>query len=75
MDTGDWAELCFSAPPEREGLQRTYVVKSSGYYTIKVPADGEPQTELLARFMDEPGAFGRYTIQLLNEMTSFALAR
>jgi hypothetical protein len=75
MDTGDWAELVFSAPPERDGLQRTYVAKSSGYYTIKVPAEGEPQTELLARIMEEPGAFGRYTIQLLNEMTSFALAQ
>jgi hypothetical protein len=75
MDTEDWAKLSFSAPRKQDGLDRTYLVKSSGYYIIKVPADGEPQTKLLAQFMTQPGAFGRYTIQLLNEMTSFALAQ
>jgi hypothetical protein len=75
MYTGDWAELTFSVPPEIKGHNRSFILQSSGYYKINVTAEGEPRTDLLARFMSEPGAFGQYTIRLINDLTTFALAR
>lgn len=63
----DWAELVFSAPPARPGYQRSILLKSSGYYEIHVTAAGEPQRELVAQLMAEPGAYGQYTLRLLNQ--------
>ncbi|NUM67286.1 hypothetical protein HUU39_18765, partial [candidate division KSB1 bacterium] len=42
-------------------------LKSSGYYEIHVTAAGEPQRELVAQLMTEPGAYGQYTLRLLNQ--------
>ncbi|MCK6560026.1 hypothetical protein L6R21_12600 [bacterium] len=63
----DWAELVFAAPPARPGYQRSILLKSSGYYEIHVTAAGEPQRELVAQLMTEPGAYGQYTLRLLNQ--------
>ncbi len=63
----DWAELVFAAPPARPGYQRSLLLKSSGYYEIHVTAAGEPQRELVAQLMAEPGAYGQYTLRLLNQ--------
>lgn len=66
MLTGDWSELTFAVPPQRKGLSRTFLLKSSGYYTINVVAEGQPQVDLIEQFMTEPFAFGQYALQLLN---------
>lgn len=63
----DWAELVFAVPPARPGYQRSILLKSSGYYEIHVTAAGEPQRELVAKLMTEPGAYGQYTLRLLNQ--------
>ncbi|MEW6051117.1 MAG: hypothetical protein AB1644_08680 [Candidatus Zixiibacteriota bacterium] len=65
--TLDWADVEFEVPPRVERLTRSYVVKCSGYYTIHVCGEGEPQDKLIAQLLDEPGAFGRYSLQLLNQ--------
>ena len=75
MSTSDWAEFSFIAPPAKKGYQRTYVLKSTGYYTINISSDGEPQTDLLTRFINEPYAFGQYSIRLLNGYMTSALAK
>jgi len=69
----DWAELRFTAPPPVQGRQRSVLVKSSGYYQIHVSARGAPQAALLDRLLDEPGAYGQYTLRLLNEHSRHAL--
>ena len=69
-DKSDWAELRFSVPPVKENFSRTYFVKSSGYYHILVPARGEPRHQLVAQFMEQPGAVGRYSRALLNHYLS-----
>jgi hypothetical protein len=74
MFTGDWAELTFPVPPHREGFSRSFLVKSSGYYTINVLAEGQPQADLIDRFMAEPSAFGQYTLELLNGYLASAFA-
>ena len=75
MYTSDWAELTFIAPPVKKGYQRTYILKSTGYYTINVSTEGEPQTDLITRFINEPYAFGQYSIRLLNGYMTSALAK
>lgn len=69
----DWAELRFTAPANVQGRQRSVLVKSSGYYRIHSSAREEPQTALLDRLLDEPGAYGQYTLRLLREHSRDAL--
>lgn len=63
----DWADLVFPVPPPRPSLDRSTLLKSTGYYTIHVTSEGEPRSDLLARLLSEPGAYGQFTLQLLNE--------
>lgn len=52
---GDRAELTFDAPPLREGMARSAILKASGYYEIHLQPQGKPQVELLDRIHTEPG--------------------
>jgi hypothetical protein len=70
--TDDWAELTFKAPAQKTEFDRSFVLKGTGYYTIHVSAEGEPQRDLIAKLMTEPGAFGQYTLRLLNGYVSQA---
>ena len=63
MRTGDTVELRFSAPPAAAGLQRTVVLKATGWYRILVPATGEPQTARFEQLLKEPGALARYSLE------------
>ena len=60
-NAGERTELVFTAPPLEEGLERTVLVKASGYYRIHVDARGEPRTELIERVLGEPGFAARYS--------------
>jgi len=71
----DWAELTFTAPPRLPGLERSFVLQSTGYYTIHVSAEGPPQREVIERLMAEPGAYGQYTLRLLSRHLSAASLR
>jgi hypothetical protein len=70
----DWAELEFAAPPSRSGFDRSFVMKSTGYYTINVIADGEPQRELVSDLMKNPGAYGQFALRKLYEDFGLAMA-
>jgi hypothetical protein len=67
MNTGDWVNLEFRLPEPVDGTQRTYILKTSGYYKIDTQSDDEPRVELLERFLREPGAFGRYTTDMFEK--------
>jgi hypothetical protein len=69
------ADLVFRAPPRTPGTQRSFVIEATGYYTILVPAEGEPQPALYQRLVEEPGAFGRWSAELFREESQRALAR
>ncbi len=60
---GERTELVFAAPPLREGLERTVLVKAAGFYRAHLHAKGEPQTELIGRFLGEPGFAARYSFR------------
>jgi hypothetical protein len=73
-DPQNRAELVFHVPPRAARLDRSYLLKCTGYYTIHVAAEGDPQTELIFRLALVPGAFGQYALQTLNEQTLSALS-
>jgi hypothetical protein len=60
---GDWAELVFLAPPKVSDLDRSYLLKASGYYDIHLDATGKPQTEIIEKCFDEPGYAVRFALK------------
>lgn len=67
MEPGDWAELEFDVAPVPAGLERTYLLRSTGWYRIHSPGVGEPQHAVLARIASEPLAVSRIATARLNE--------
>jgi hypothetical protein len=72
--TGDRAEIDFRAQPRRPGLERSFLVKVSGYYDIHLTAVGEPQREILARYTGEPGFAARYALEEYRRFVAEQLA-
>jgi len=66
------ADLTFKVPLRVDGLDRSVILKSTGYYTIHVSGQGEPHNDFVTRLGNEPGAFGSYSVWLLN---NFAASR
>lgn len=60
---GERTELEFAAPPVPEGLERTVLVKASGYYKAHLDTAGAPQAALIARVIGEPGFAARYSFR------------
>lgn len=75
METGDRAEIVFEAPPRNPALSRSCILKATGYYTINVYSDSEPQTGLIQAFFNEPGKYGQFTLGLLDQYTGNLLAQ
>lgn len=70
----DHAELAFSAPATKIGYDRSVILKSTGYYTIHIAAEAPLQWKLLSSFRNKPGAFGQYTLRLLNQYVTATMA-
>ncbi|MFH1010407.1 MAG: hypothetical protein V1784_04130 [bacterium] len=66
------ALLVFTPPPCEPDKERSYLLKSTGYYTANISIEGEPHTDLIMRFTMVPGAFGRYAIETLNQQATIA---
>ena len=71
---GERTELEFAAPPVPQGLERTVLVKASGYYKAHIDAAGAPQTALIARVLGEPGFAARYSFRKYLEWEAALLA-
>ena len=67
LEPGDYAELEFRVPPVPDGLARSYVLSSSGWYRIHSPGIGEPDAHTLARIENEPLAIARLSVARMNE--------
>lgn len=61
-----YADLEFVVPQPPVGFEQSLLVQSTGYYHVRVAAEGEPQTVLMNQLIQEPGAFNRYALQQLN---------
>jgi hypothetical protein len=60
---GDRAELTFLAPSRVEGLERTVLLKATGYYNIHLDATGEPEIETIEKMANEPGFTARFALK------------
>jgi hypothetical protein len=64
---GDSADITFAAPPLPEGMARSLILHSRGFYRLNLPATGAPDTEALRRIFTEPDSFARLAIKLYSE--------
>jgi len=60
-NTGDRATLEFPAPPARRGMERTVVLHSRGWYRLHLAPAGPPDTAMVRRMLEEPGAAVEYS--------------
>jgi hypothetical protein len=60
---GDTAELTFQSLPYFNGMERSIILKASGYYDIHLKEEGEPKTEILRRFMFDPEYMHQYAFK------------
>jgi hypothetical protein len=67
LEPGDYAELKFRVPPVPDGLARSYVLRSHGWYRIHSPGVGEPDAHTLARIENEPLSIARLSVARMNE--------
>jgi len=63
---GDSVDLVFPAPPAVPGLERSFILKASGWYDIRLRSAGEPRRDIVDRILDEPGV----TLRLARERSS-----
>ena len=56
----------FAVPPQAPGTVRTVILKSAGYYLPHALPSGPPQLTTMHRIGDEHGAFGTFTLGILN---------
>lgn len=66
MTPADTAEVTFQVPPIPAGQTRTYLARTTGWYRIRTPESGEPQTAITDRLETEPGAVARFAVTRMN---------
>jgi hypothetical protein len=62
-EVGDSAWVAFEAVPETAGMDRSYILKASGYYEIHLDAKGDRRTDIITRINNEPGYTIQYALQ------------
>jgi hypothetical protein len=60
---GDRAELVFKSPQHLDNMERSVILKASGYYDIHLEANGEPRLDIVDRFFKEPGYVVHYALK------------
>jgi hypothetical protein len=60
-NTGDRATLEFPAPVTRPGRERTIVLHSRGWYRLHLTPSGPPDTAMVRRVLEVPGAAVEYS--------------
>jgi hypothetical protein len=67
METGDWAELEFRVSEIPGGMARSYMLRSTGWYRVRVPEAGAPDAVTLHRIAHEPLGMSRLAVARMNE--------
>jgi hypothetical protein len=60
---GDKAELTFQSIPPIPGMERSLVLKASGYYDIHLKKEGERNNEVLLKFLMDPEYMNQYALE------------
>jgi len=74
FEPGEQADLHFPVPPAKAGMDRSYLVRTTGWYTIHVPTGAAGDYAQLQRLIREPGALARFSTATLNEALRTASA-
>ena len=65
-EPGGYAFVKFTAPPEAPGLERSFLLKSRGYYTIHPQGEpGKPDLAKLLAIRENPALFLKFSLQEL----------
>jgi hypothetical protein len=65
--TGDWAEVAFPAPPQADGVTRTVLLHSRGYYRLHLAEGGTPNMALVNEILQVPGTAARFAADRYRE--------
>jgi len=57
--TGDRARIEYAVPPEKTQMERSFILRSEGYYTIHPPSSGPPDMARWMEFRKDPYGFSR----------------
>jgi hypothetical protein len=66
LETGESAELTFAVPPALAPAERSYLLRSRGWYRIRTSEQGEPAVAFLDRLAGEPLAVSKTAVGKLN---------
>jgi len=64
---GDYYLVEFDAIPKIENLERTYFLKTTGYYNLHLDENKPMQKELLYQIVNERGKVVEYSLELFNQ--------
>lgn len=67
LETGDGAELRLRDAPPAASKRRSYILRSTGWYRLRTPAEGPPDTSLLALVARDPWGVSRASVTLMND--------
>lgn len=70
LETGETADLTFLAAPIPEGMERTYLLRSTGWYHINEVHTGPADVAMLDRLAREPLALSKIAVGQLNDALS-----
>ena len=66
-EVGDYFLLEYDALPIVAGMERTYFLKTTGYYELHLPKNKPMEKELLQKLVSEPGEVVKYAMELYNK--------
>lgn len=64
---GDWADVVFPAPPQADGVTRTVLLHSRGYYRLHLAEGGKPNMALVNEIFQVPGTAARFAADRYRE--------
>ena len=74
MDGQEWmfqhatrADTRFALPPLESGKERSFLVKTSGWYRLRLPENAEPDIAALTRIFRDPDNAARISVTAMNE--------
>jgi len=68
---GHYAEITYKVPPENPDMDRTYMVRSEGYYIIHQKNSGPPDYMKLAAIQANPEGFLRFSMEKFWEASAY----
>jgi hypothetical protein len=66
LEPGEHAELALTVPPLEDGMERSYLLRTHGWYRIHSDETSEPDQELLAAVFSTPLGVSRTAAVRLN---------